>query len=170
MCSLMCFLWLWSECENQNLKYTVTGPKYPLMEEGVTSCSPILQSGSLELIKYHWRGKAGPAFFPGSHCVLLSLRCHHTGVHTPPRLCGHQWPDNAPMCSPQCAAKKLYITKLGTKAPCDRLCLDPNISAFTINWQGLKRSFSVIICIVKYHHPMSALVSLYNGFDHLLPL
>ena len=126
---------------------------------------PILQSGSLELIKYHWRGKAGPAFFPGSHCVLLSLGCHHTGAQSPPRLCGHQWSDNAPMCSPQCAAKKLYITKLGTKAPCDRLCLDPNISAFTINWQGLKRSFSVIICIVKYHHPMSALVSLSNGWS-----
>ena len=67
----------------------------------VTSCSPILQSGSLEPIKYHWRGKAGPAFFPGSHCALLSLRCHHTGVHTPPRLCGHQWPDNASMFNVQ---------------------------------------------------------------------
>ena len=124
---------------------------------------------SRELIKYHWRGKAGPAFFPGSHCVLLSLGCHHTGVPGPHP--GFVVTNGLTMllCAPQCAAKKLYITKLGTKAPCDRLCLDPNISAFTINWQGLKRSFSVIICIVKYHHPMSALVSLSNG-DHLLPL
>ena len=143
MCSLMYFLWLWSECENQNLKYTVTGPKYPLMEESVTSCSPILQSGSLEPIKYHWRGMAVPAFFPGSHCVLLSLPCHHTGVHTPPRLCGHQWPDNASMFNVQ--KKKLYITKLGTKTLCDRFCLDPNIRAdkncFYPNLQDLKGHF-----------------------------
>ena len=131
---------------------------------------PILQSGSLAENWSNITGgvKLAPLF---SQAPIVSFCPWDVTTLVPSPHPGFVVTNGLTMllCAPQCAAKKLYITKLGTKAPCDRLCLDPNISAFTINWQGLKRSFSVIICIVKYHHPMSALVSLSNG-DHLLPL
>ena len=105
--------WVW---KLQPQIYSYWQQQYPPC---VTSCrAPNIAVWELsrELIKYHWRGKAGPAFFPGSHCVLLSLGCHHTGAQSPPRLCGHQWPDNAPMCSSMCSKKAVYH-KIGYKGP-----------------------------------------------------
>ena len=107
----------------------LVGSSFP-PEEGVTSCSPILQSGSLELIKYHW---LAPLF---SQAPIVSFCPWDVTTLVPSPHPGFVVTNGLTMLQCSMCSKKAVDHKIGYKGPVWSLLSGPQYQCFYHQFTG----------------------------------